>query len=251
MINKGEIIMTITDNHLIKLEGAYNVRELGGYITADGHKTKKGVFIRSDGTGNLSDKDVAILKKLGLSMVIDLRSFDEVDQYPSKLRNCENIRYENILMFDGVMSAVIKGSVPTFMGRMYVSLLNRCKDKYAQIFKMFAENNGLTLFNCTAGKDRTGVVAMLLLQLAGVDDGIIVADYSVSEHNIKFATQKQKEMLKKRGIKIPNYIFKSNPKNMMYTLNWLKKYYKNSENYLLNCGLSQTEINIIKKRFVE
>lgn len=240
----------VENNYILKLDGAYNIRDLGGYKTLNGRKTKCGVFIRADGTGNLSEKDISILKNMGLSMVIDLRSEDEIKSYPSKLYGYNEIKYVNIVMFDGVQSAIIQGSIPSSMGKMYVSLLDRCHDKYVEIFRLFAENEGLTLFNCTAGKDRTGVVAMLLLQLVGVSDEVIIDDYAVSEHNLKVATENQKKMLKKRGIKIPSYIFKANPKNMIYTLNHLKDTYGNSEKYLLSGGLKKSEINIIKAKFL-
>lgn len=239
------------NSHLIKLEGAYNVRELGGYETIDGRRTKKGVFIRSDGTGNLTLNDIKILKSIGLKLVIDLRSKDELNTYPSKLKSIDSVKYINVIMFDGIHSAMFKGALPTSMGKMYVSLLNNCKDKYAYIFKEFAKTDGLTLFNCTAGKDRTGVLAMLILNLVNVSDEIIIDDYAMSEHNMRVATNKQKQTLRLRGIKIPNYIFQSNPKNMKYTLNYLKSHYKNSQNYLLQCGLLPKEIEIIKTRFLE
>lgn len=239
------------DSNLIKLDGAYNVRELGGYKTIDGRKTRKGVFVRSDGTGNLSLKDIEILKGMGLKLVIDLRSKDELNMYPSKLENIEYVEYKNVVMFDGIHSSILKGAFPSSMGKMYVSLLNSCKDKYAYIFKKFANIDGLTLFNCTAGKDRTGVLAMLLLNLVNVSDETIIDDYAVSEHNMKVADEKQKQSIKLRGIKVPNYIFQSNPKNMEYTLNHFKSHYRNSQNYLLECGVTLKEIEIIKNRFLE
>lgn len=239
------------DNHLIKLDGAYNVRELGGYETIDGRRTRKGVFVRSDGTGNLSLKDIEILKGMGLKLVIDLRSKDELNMYPSKLENIESIEYKNVVMFDGIHSSMLKGAFPSSMGKMYVSLLNSCKDKYAYIFKKFANIDGLTLFNCTAGKDRTGVLAMLLLNLVDVSDETIIDDYAISEHNMKVADKKQKQTIKLRGIKVPNYIFQSNPKNMEYTLDYFKSHYRNSQNYLLKCGLTLKEIETIKNHFLE
>lgn len=244
--------MVDVDSHFIRLDGAYNVRELGGYTTVDGHMTRKGVFIRSDGTGNLSKSDIDILKNMGLKLVIDLRSKNEIHEHPSKFERCKDIDYRNVVMFDGIYSAMFKGVLPTSMSRMYISLLDNCKDKYAQIFKMFIKNkDGLTLFNCTAGKDRTGVLSMLLLELAGVEDATIVADYVVSEKNMKAATDSQKLMLSLKGIKIPNYIFQTNSRSIQNTLNHLRTYYINARGYLTRCGLSKSEIDTLINRFIQ
>lgn len=168
-------------NEPMELEGARNVRELGGYETADGRYTKKGVYLRADGTHALTNGDLEKLQNAGVSLVVDMRSPDEVQLNPSKFYAAEDIRYENVVMFDGLQSSMFKEAMPKTMAELYCRLLDSCKSQYERIFRLFLENGGLSLFHCTAGKDRTGVVAMLLLQLAGVPDSSIIADYAVSE----------------------------------------------------------------------
>jgi protein-tyrosine phosphatase len=238
-------------NKPIKLDSAYNIRELGGYKTVDGRVTKKGVYLRGDGTHSLTPADLDILVKSGVTLVIDLRSPDEVTNYPSKFNSLKNIRYENIAMFDGLMTFFSTGEMPSSMADLYCWLLDNCQEQYKRIFRLFLNNDGVSLFHCTAGKDRTGVVAMLLLQLAGVPEDTIVKDYSVSESNMKGIFTQQNQMLSKSGVEVPEFIFGSNPEDMIKTLDYLKKNYKDANNYLLKCGLSQQEINKLIAGFVK
>ncbi|HBT64564.1 MAG TPA: protein-tyrosine-phosphatase [Ruminococcaceae bacterium] len=238
-------------NKPLRLDGAYNIRELGGYTTVDGKTTKTGVFLRGDGTQSLSDRDLDILNDIGVSLVVDLRSPDEVTEQPSRFHLCEHIRYENVVMFDGLRMFLASEKMPKSMAELYCILLDKCKEQYKRIFGYFLDNKGVSLFHCTAGKDRTGVVAMLLLQLAGVPDDMIIADYSVSENNMSGVFEEQHRTLYASGIEVPEIVFGSRTEDMENTLKYLSDNYGCAESYLLDCGLRQQEISSLKTIFVD
>ncbi len=233
------------------LDGAHNVRELGGYQTSDGRTTKNGVFLRGDGTHALTDQDLRKLREVGVSLVVDMRSPDEVEKFPSRFYTDDNVRYENIIMFDGLQSLFAGKGIQNSMAGLYCCLLDECKEQYAKIFRLFIDNEGVSLFHCTAGKDRTGVVAMLLLNLAGVPDEMIMADYSVSENNMSGLFDRQQEQLKRMGIVVPEYVFGSPAEDMKKTLIYLDTKYNGAAEYLKLCGLSKHEVDILKTRFIE
>ena len=144
-------------NKPIDLEGARNVRELGGYVTSDGRVTRNGVFLRGDGTHALTEADLIKLHNAGITLVIDMRSPDEVEKFPSRFSAVEDIRYENVIMFDGLQLLFTSDEMPDSMAGLYCRLLDGCKEQYARIFRFFLDNEGVSLFHCTAAKDRTGV----------------------------------------------------------------------------------------------
>lgn len=243
--------MHIEINKPLKLESALNIRELGGYSTTQGRVTKKGVFLRGDSTHSLTPGDLDILINLGVTLVVDLRSPDEVKNLPSKFYSVENIQYENVPMFDGLASFFATGKMPGSMAELYCWLLDNCQEQYKRIFRMFLNNRGISLFHCTAGKDRTGVVAMLLLQMAGVPDDIIIRDYAVSEENLKIVFDEQSQILRKSGIEVPKYVLGSKPEDMEKTLCYLKEKYNGAFNYLLKCGLTKEELGKLIDKFVD
>ena len=237
-------------NRPLPLDGAWNVRELGGYRTADGRITRSGVFFRADGTSELSPQDVKTLRSLGVTLTADLRSPEEVTQRPSRLADCEGMRYEHVVMFDGMQSAMFQGTLPETMGELYTALLDGAKPQFARLFRLFLENSGASLFHCTAGKDRTGVTAMLLLSLAGVPEETIVADYAASEENLREQAARQKAQFAAMGVKIPPHVFGSQPRDMKTALAHLNSRYGGAASYLRLCGLREEELAALRERLV-
>ena len=92
---------------------------------------------------------------------------------------------------------------------------------------------------------------MLLLNLAGVPDPMIIADYSVSEQNMSGVFERQHEQLRKMGVDVPEFVFGSRAGDMEETLKFLVKKYGSAAEYLKQCGLTQHEVDTLKARFVE
>lgn len=239
-------------NKPLKLDGAENIRELGGYRTQFGGKTKEKVYLRSDRTNKLTNNDMEKLIDYGVTMVVDLRSEIETEKNPSVFSNIEGINYKNIPMLDGFASMVKGVELPSSMFELYKDLLDNGKNNFRNIFKGFLENEGVTLFNCTAGKDRTGVVSMLILQLAGVADETIIKDYGESEKNLTDFIKKQKIFFKSiKEVEVPEYFLYSKEEDMRKTLDYLYKNYQDTRNYLKESGLTEKELDRLNKKFIE
>lgn len=167
----------------ITLDGAYNVRDLGGYRTASGGETRWQTFLRADALHELSPADIETLLGLGLSAVIDLRSEAEIARQPSRLADHDAIVYHHISLFDGLapVDAFMADGERFSLSARYIDAVERCRPALAQVAHAIADApDGVVLFNCTAGKDRTGIVAAMLLSVAGVEVGDIAADYALT-----------------------------------------------------------------------
>ena len=163
----------------IEFRLAFNVRDLGGLRTVDGDVVQRGRVFRGDGVHRLRDQDLARARSLGLRTVIDLRTAAEigrggrfpVEEYPVEWHSLPLIR--RIWSDDNLLPTT--GSAD-FLRDRYLDMLTEGAESLAAIVALVAEGHP-ALFHCAAGKDRTGVVAALLLGLVGVGHDEIVADY--------------------------------------------------------------------------
>lgn len=243
--------MATHDERFFKVEGAYNIRDLGGYPTKDGKETKMGAFLRADDLTKLTENDITKLKDAGLALEVDLRSVKETEANPSPLKNIDWVDYENVSMLDGMNSGKMEDVMPETMGDVYVWLMDNAKDAFATEMRLFINTNGLRLFHCTAGKDRTGTTAMLLLKLAGVSDEDILEDYALSEVYSAENIKNQIEMFKKQGMEGFEHMMYSKPENMQKALDHLHTTYGTVENYLHTIGLTEAEIAKLKNLLVD
>ena len=129
------------------------------------------------------------------------------------------------------------GKLPDDMGGMYSGLVENSKDGLKEIFANMAGEEGVTLYHCTAGKDRTGIITMLVLKLAGVADDAVLADYAVSETYMKDMFEKQRRMVEKAGVNVPDYVFRSKPEYLQKLLEHIAGQSGAAEGYLEAIGL--------------
>lgn len=230
-------------NAPLRLDGTYNTRELGGYKTADGRLTQRHRLLRSDALDNLSDGDLELLYGYGVRCVVDLRSKGECDREPSKTNGYKDMEYFNVPMLDHVNSNWLAGGFPDTMGGLYVGMLQNDGDIIASVLRILLEHkDNCVLFNCTAGKDRTGITAMLALLIAGVPEKIVIADYAISRHNLEPQVSRQLAALKAAGHNIPTHVFDSDPAQMQKAIDLLNDTYGGIQEYLKSVGLNDDEI---------
>ena len=174
------VTYTTTETRKIDLESAHNMRHLGGYATNTGGTTSARL-LRGDCLEPLREQDAQELIRQGLRTVIDLRNEVEIKKIPSTLSRHPEVNYLNIPLLGDT-----GGNPPALpedftMGMMYVGILDGARAALQKTFWAIAEaavKPGSLMFHCTAGKDRTGVTAALLLALAGVPDETIIRDYA-------------------------------------------------------------------------
>lgn len=169
-----EMIDAEPDRHL-PLEGTRNVRDVGGYPAAGGRRTRWRTLLRSDELTALPPHAQAQLIELGVRQVIDLRWPDEADRAPNVFRRSTAVRYTSLplLADDPTPHAGLTG--------MYRHAFDVRAAQLAAVARALLEPDGLpAIVGCAAGKDRTGVVIALLLDLAGVQPEVIVEDYALT-----------------------------------------------------------------------
>ena len=174
----------------LPFEAAENFRELGGYPAAGGKHVKHGVFYRSGALEEAvrTPHDKALLESLGLKVICDLRSSQERAHQPDPaVPGAVRHDISAIVAADGQEVNFDLASFFTMTGEQLQMILDGVLQSYARLpldneayRAMFAEierGNVPLLFHCTAGKDRTGVAAMLILKALGASDEVAMEDY--------------------------------------------------------------------------
>lgn len=243
--------MEISTSLPIKLDGTFNTRELGGYETVDGKITKTRRYLRSDGLANITESDLDILHDYGVKSVIDLRSDTETKKSSYNLKR--EMKYLNFPLLDQVQSSGFSmKDLPKSMGELYIRIMEMSKSTVANILKAMAKaGDSCVLFHCTAGKDRTGVTAMLLLKQVGVPNETIVADYAITEVYMEKVLRAQIEAEAGKGIKIPDDMILSKAYNMEMAIDHLEHTYGTVEDYMQHIGITLEEMNRLKTRLIE
>lgn len=236
----------------LPLSGAKNIRDLGGYRTESGLITKSHSFLRGDALHNLSDEDCRLLYDYGVRCVIDLRSFDEIARESDRLPLLyKETGYVHIPIQDHIRSNRYSEEFPPSMWELYCWLLDDSRAEFYSVFDtMVKYPDSCVLFHCSGGKDRTGMTAMLLLKLAGVDDATIIGDYAYSEKAMADIFPLQAAQMEARGLVVPPYVMQSPPENMERALNHLYSVYHSAEDYLKLIGVSKEQVEIIKKKLI-
>ena len=164
------------------LAGAFNFRDLGGLPLTDGRSTRHGLLFRSDTLQALTPGDLTELRdRIGLRAVVDLRLAREVaDEGRGPLAQAGEVRYVNAPLEMASTDGIAPDEV---LNRLYLQCL--ASPSLAAAVTHIAEQAGeATIFHCAAGKDRTGVVAAVVLSLLGVTEAAIVDDYLASAANM-------------------------------------------------------------------
>jgi protein-tyrosine phosphatase len=163
---------------LVPLEGSVNFRDLGGWRTPDGRRVRAGRVFRSDALHQLSAADVERLRDgLGLRTLIDLRSSHEVTSEGRGPLALPPVRYHHLPFFDG--AARDRARRPAGgLGEIYFLMLRSAREPIVRAVETLAASRGAAVFQCAAGKDRTGVLAAVVLGSLGVLDEDIVEDYA-------------------------------------------------------------------------
>jgi protein-tyrosine phosphatase len=170
---------------LVKLDAVHNFRDMGGYPTADGHVTRWGRLFRADGLYRLSGDDLERVRELGLRTVVDLRTQDELDERGIFPVGEHPVAFHHVPVITSTWAFEIaegEDDAAAFLERAYLLMLEEGEQKLAEAMVTLAEPDALpAVFHCAAGKDRTGMLAMMLLGSLDVLDDYIIADYALTE----------------------------------------------------------------------
>lgn len=175
-------------DRLIPLDGPANFRDLGGYETEGGSHVRTGRLYRSDSLSYMSDDDVRhVLEVLGVRSVIDLRGHGEVSKFTHGPLGTVGVRVSHIPIIDETRPPPQgwEDVREKSLDDLYLLMLDRFADRFIAVLRLIADEEAQPLiFHCAAGKDRTGLVAMLVLGLLGVDHDVIAVDYGLTDERM-------------------------------------------------------------------
>ncbi len=171
----------------IALSAPVNLRDLGG-IAIEGGALRPGVAIRTDDLATVTESVAEQLVAQGLTAVIDLRSDAEATATGRGPLAAHPVEYHHLPLLADVGRAVAPHERPDLthegMGAMYLRMVEDAAPQLVAALEVIAATPGATAFHCAAGRDRTGVLAAMLLLALGATDDDIVTDYARTGDNM-------------------------------------------------------------------
>lgn len=170
----------------LSLQGAPNFRDLGGYQASDGRHLKWGRIYRSSKLSALSESDIEYVRRLGVTLICDFRQAMEQQLEPTFLGDSPTHVVASLPIMPGssqsFLDGLYKGVIDLQDSAAFMEILNRelvatQMPRYAEMFEFLLAHDQRLLIHCASGKDRTGFGAALILDVLGVDEDEIVADY--------------------------------------------------------------------------
>jgi protein-tyrosine phosphatase len=230
----------------LEFPGLFNARDLGGYPTCDGQLTRTGSLVRADDLAQLTSEGLRALEDYGIETVVDLRWPEEASRDPNPVPGrLPRIRFEHISLLTHTEDEWRLRSRDVAKELWKVIVLERVQLELRRVLSVMAHASpGGLLFHCVAGKDRTGLIAALLLTLADVEPRCIASDYAQSTENLR------EEYLKRYAGAEPARILEALrcPEDGAYNM---LKFLENAGGiraYLLEIGLSAAEIGALRAR---
>ena len=235
-------VITLPARHL-PLDGTRNVRDVGGYGTTDGRRTRWRTLLRSDELTRLPDHARLELEELGVRQVIDLRWPQELVRAPNVFATPGRVRYTSIPLLedDPTPFAGLAG--------MYLHIFDARATQLAQVARALLAEDGLpAIVGCAAGKDRTGVTIALLLDLAGVPTETIVEDYAVTAG---YFARPAEARIERDDWRHEDLVVESPPEYMASALTHLDREHGGARALLARQGLTDAELDRLVELLTE
>ena len=247
----------------LDLEGAYNIRDIGGYATSDGRSTRWQTLLRADSLHRLAPASVRALIEYGVRTVIDLRTTDELEQAPDVLSNSSEVSYIHRNMLgdpkasetSGPPASLVVGAERLF--ELYTTMLDQRRAVIIETLETLAAPGALpALFHCFAGKDRTGLITALVLGLAGVPAETIAEDYALSSGYLlkRYFDPEAAPEIEASGYTLEQYQSEycyCAPDLMLETLRHIDERHGGIERYVRDGGLTQEQIDRLRISLLE
>jgi protein-tyrosine phosphatase len=236
----------------LRLEGTRNLRDIGGYLTVEGRRTRWRTVFRSDCLNRLAPTAQTWLLEGGLRTVIDLRDDTEVAEAANVFAASPRVSYRRVPLF---VSPQSDGAEPPTLGQVYRRILDERQCRVRAAFaELLAPGRLPALIHCVGGKDRTGLLVALLLSVAKVPRETIVEDYALSATCLgeKFV-EEGRRWAAKRGWAWERYghLWDCTPELMVEALDYLDHRYGGAEQYLTGIGLSAEQLERLREAITE
>ena len=261
----GNHLLTVAER-VLPIEGAINLRDLGGYVGLNGRSIRWGRVYRSGMLHQLTPHGWQTLTDLGLRWLCDLRSETEVEQNPTFLpeETAVSLLPHPVQSPDSRLRQLYtvwrnRHRLDQILFQIYTHvMLDNNAAIIGDILRHLADAANLPfLYHCTAGKDRTGVVTAVLLGLLGVDDDTIIADYSLTNaHYDQFYATLNQDVQRMSSLGFDEQqlhpIFLALPQLMADTLAYLRQQYGSIEQYVRQqAGLDEQTVAQIRENLLE
>jgi protein-tyrosine phosphatase len=238
--------MTESFSRHLRFDSVANFRDIGGYRTREGRTVAWRRVFRSGEFQRISNDEFdRLMTEIRPVLLLDLRSAGEVEKHGRGLLSEAAIKYQNIsFITDGGDREADEKRFRTFtnMGEFYLDIT---RDKgfgkriVAALEIIAMPENHPLVFHCAVGKDRTGILAALVLSLLGVEDEDIKMDYSLSEPYMDEILRQIKSDPKatEAANPLPDYFWKASPESMELFLTTLRQEYGSIKGYLEAMGM--------------
>ena len=218
-----------------RIYNLFNFRDLGGCRRKNGTVTKHGAIARCNVLLDASEEDIAYLKELGFTTIVDLRTEMELEKHKHQLRQHPDFTYIHA-KFDNWWRDPFYGPEESAMYYMMLTLLH---DNARGVLSAIADAESGVVFNCHAGKDRTGITAALCLLIAGAEDRDIIDDYAKT-YTAYWGDRPREELEGKKLIPVPE--------NMEMFLAMFRARYGTVEEYCRIIGLPREKMLAIRRK---
>jgi len=250
VFNKKYSVITAERN--IPMENLFNLRDLGGYYTANGQQTKWGKLYRSSSLARATIQDAKVLSNLGIRTIIDFRTDKERYDAPSKYLAPQTFNFPlrgnpyNVY-FDRILSKEMKsGDVKVYSQVMFAFLLENNSDYFIKMFDILLDkNNYPVLVHCAVGKDRSAVAIALILAALDIDLDQIISDYMLTNEQIDFNSLVPKDNIFLQDQEIQETftaLLRAHKGSITYSFDKLQKEYGSLDNYF------NTELKLSAKK---
>lgn len=235
----------------LPLNGTMNTRDLGGLPLAGGGRTLTGAFFRSDVPMGLSDADFTELERRGLTTVVDLRQPHELKRDRSGLHGRDGLEWHNVEVWGHIDQDERPADEYDIVG-FYRAALDNAGAGFAEAVTILADSQGAALFHCTAGKDRTGLLALLLLEVAGVPTESIVADFALTHDRIGPLRERLLADAEKNGVSREQFsrLLGATPEMLEPAIEHLHARHGGARAYLTSNGVTDEVLEKVRRKLV-
>lgn len=261
-------VFTAIPKRRLHFSGTTNFRELGGYQALDGKLVRWGALYRSGSLHKLTDADLKRLSDLDLAWIVDFRSSGEKEREPDRLPAHWAARLIEIPILDSStrisqssrnkIVKILKNIDPVHsLSTTNVELATRFTPEMRKFVEVLLSANGRPLlFHCTAGKDRTGFAAALILRILGVQQEVVMQDYLLTNQYF-YAAHRRKlfllRLLKGRKVaEVVSGLISANPAYLSAAFQTIDQNHGSFENYVHQAlGLNTGAVDRLRTLYLE
>lgn len=247
--------MSVEVTRALEWEGCLNVRDLGGVALEDGGETRFGALIRSDNVRGLTDAGWRSLEEHGVTRIVDLRWPEELAEDAPRDVDVDVVHVSLLGRLDpdfedDVFDYMAAGDPAGYWASAYTQMLDRHARNFARALAAIADaDGGAVVFHCAGGKDRTGLVAALLLRLAGAPVDEIARDYALTAGFRARGRDAWVESAPDERERARRLFMQNTPAEAMRrTLEHVETRHGSVEAYLRGAGLDEARLERLRRR---